>query len=171
MKSVTSDPSYIVPLLINGKEVTTTTTFEVVSPTSHKQVWQSSSASLEDAKAAISAAQAAFPAWSKMKPTAKRAVFTKAADIIEARAAELAEYMKVETGAASAFSDGFNVPKTADMLRDVAGRLSTVMGHIPTCEEEGTSALIMKEPYGVVLGIAPWYFHFHLSKPASAHVV
>ncbi|CAO2649770.1 Nn.00g010620.m01.CDS01 [Neocucurbitaria sp. VM-36] len=156
MRAVAPDPAFTVPLLINGKEVTTTTIFPIISPASHKQLWQSSSTSLEDAKAAVSAAEAAFPAWSKMKPTAKRAIFMKAADIIDARAQELAEYMKVETGAAAAFSDGFNVPKAADMLRDVAGRLSTVMGHIPTCEEEGTSALIVKEPYGVVLGIAPW---------------
>jgi acyl-CoA reductase-like NAD-dependent aldehyde dehydrogenase len=153
---VTPDTSYIVPLLINGEEVTTSTTFTVTSPASHKEVWQSSSASLEDVKSAISAAKAAFPAWSKMKPSAKRAIFMKAADIIDARATELADYMKIETGAADAFSSGFNVPKAADMLRDVAGRLSAVMGHIPTCEEEGTSALIVKEPYGVVLGIAPW---------------
>jgi acyl-CoA reductase-like NAD-dependent aldehyde dehydrogenase len=152
----TSDPTFTVPLLINGKEVTTKTTFPVVSPASHKEIWQSSSASLEDVKAATSAAQAAFPIWSKMKPTAKRAIFMKAADIIDARAAEMGEYMKIETGAASPFADGFNVPKAADMLRDVAGRLSTVMGSIPTCEEEGTSALIVKEPLGVVLAIAPW---------------
>jgi acyl-CoA reductase-like NAD-dependent aldehyde dehydrogenase len=64
--------------------------------------------------------------------------------------------MKIETGAADAFSSGFNVPKCADMLRDVAGRLSGVMGHIPICETEGTAALIVKEPLGVVLAIAPW---------------
>lgn len=155
-KMVTPDTGFTVPLFINGKEVTTKTTFPVVSPASHEEIWQSSSASLEDVKAATSAAQAAFPSWSKMKPTAKRAVFLKAADIMDARAAELGEYMKIETGAASPFADGFNVPKTAEMLRDVAGRLSTTMGHIPTCEEEGTSALILKEPFGVVLAIAPW---------------
>jgi len=154
--AVSPDPSYVVPLLINGKEVTTSTTFTVTSPASHKEVWQSSSASLEDVKAAVSAAKAAFPVWSKMKPSAKRAIFMKAADIIEARATELADYMNIETGAAAPFSSGFNVPKASDMLRDVAGRLSAVMGHIPSCEEEGTSALIVKEPYGVVLGIAPW---------------
>jgi len=154
--SVTPDTNLTVPLLINGKEITTTTTFAVTSPASHEQLWLSSSASLEDVEAATSAAQAAFPAWSKLKPTAKRAIFMKAADIIESRAAELGGYMKIETGAEAPFADGFNVPKTADMLRDVAGRLSTVMGHIPTCEEEGTSALIVKEPLGVVLAIAPW---------------
>src|SRR5690349_5095053 len=102
---VTPEPTFTVPLLIDGKEVTTTNTFPVTSPESHKEIWQSSSASLEDARAATSAAQAAFPIWSKMKPTAKRAIFMKAADIIDARAAELGEYMKIETGAASPFAD------------------------------------------------------------------
>lgn len=64
--------------------------------------------------------------------------------------------MKLETGAASPFADGFNVPKCADMLRDVAGRLTSIQGTIPSCEQEGTSALIVKEPFGVVLAIAPW---------------
>jgi acyl-CoA reductase-like NAD-dependent aldehyde dehydrogenase len=154
---VQPDPSYTVPLLINGKEVTTKTTFAVTSPSSHKTVWNSSSASLEDVKSAVSAAKSAFPAWSKMKHSAKRNIFLQAANVIDARAQEFADYMNIETGAADAFSSGFNVPKMADMLRDVAGRLSGVMGHIPACEEEGTSALIVKEPYGVVLGIAPWY--------------
>jgi acyl-CoA reductase-like NAD-dependent aldehyde dehydrogenase len=153
---VKPDTSYTVPLLINGKEVTTKTTFSVTSPTTQKEVWSSSSASLEDVGAATSAAQAALPAWSKTKPATKRAIFMKAADIIDARADELAEYMKIETGAASPFANGFNVPKCADMLRDVAGRLSTVMGSIPICEQEGTSALIVKEPIGTVLAIAPW---------------
>ena len=153
---MTTDASYTVPLLINGKEVTTDTTFSITSPSSHKQIWQSSSASIEDAKNATAAAQAAFPAWAKLKPAAKRDIFMKAASIVDARASELADYMKIETGAADAFSSGFNVPKCADMLRDVAGRLSSVMGHIPSCETEGTAALVIKEPLGVVLAIAPW---------------
>lgn len=80
----------------------------------------------------------------------------KAADIIDARAAELGDYMKLETGATSPFADGLNIPKCADVLRDVAGRLTSIQGTIPSCEQEGTSALIVKEPYGVVLAIAPW---------------
>jgi acyl-CoA reductase-like NAD-dependent aldehyde dehydrogenase len=155
-KAVSADLTLTVPLLIDGKEVKTTTTFPVISPTTQKELWQSSSVSLDHVKSATSAAQSALPAWAKMKPAAKRAIFMKAADIIDARAAELAEYMKLETGAASQFADGFNVPKCADMLRDVAGRLSTIMGSIPTCEAEGTSALIVKEPIGTVLAIAPW---------------
>ncbi|EUC36089.1 hypothetical protein COCCADRAFT_89167 [Bipolaris zeicola 26-R-13] len=156
IKVIKPDPSYTVPLLINGQEVTTSTTFAVTSPSSHKDLWRASSASPSDVTSAVSAAKAAFPAWSKMKHSAKRNIFLKAASVIEARADEFADYMKLETGAGDMFANGFNVPKMADMLRDVAGRLSGVMGHIPSCEEEGTSALIVKEPFGVVLGIAPW---------------
>lgn len=155
-ETVKPDTGLTVPLLINGKYVKTKTTFSVTSPATQEQLWQSSSASLEDVAAATDAAQKAFPAWSKMKPVAKRAIFMKAADIMDARAAELGQYQKMETGAAAPFADGFDVPKAAEMLRDVAGRLSTVMGVIPTCEEEGTSALVVKEPLGVVLAIAPW---------------
>ncbi|RMZ68551.1 salicylaldehyde dehydrogenase [Pyrenophora seminiperda CCB06] len=161
---VKPDTSYTVPLLINGEEVITKTTFSVTSPATSKQVWNSSSASLDDVNSAVSAAKAAFPSWSRMKPSAKRTIFLQAANIVEARAEELANYMEIETGSADAFSKGFNVPKMADMLRDVAGRLSGIMGHIPSCAEEGTSALIVKEPYGVVLGIAPWYVSWRVYK-------
>jgi len=151
-----NESSYTVPLLINGEEITTKTTFSVISPSSHKQIWSASSASLDDVKSAISAAQAAFPAWAKTKPSTRRDIFLKAADIFASRADEAGRYMEEETGSAPAFSSGFNVPLTAEMFKDVAGRCSTITGIIPTCSQEGTSALVIKEPYGVVLGIAPW---------------
>ena len=80
----------------------------------------------------------------------------RASDIMKKRFDECAEYMEIETGSTEALSKGFNVPSTIEQLRDVAGRIVTSTGYIPVCAEEGKSALIYKEPYGVVLGIAPW---------------
>jgi len=151
-----SDSAYVVPLLINGKDVTTETTFAVTSPSTHQEIWQSSSASLSDVDNAIAAAQAAFPAWSKTKPATRRNILLKAAEVLEKRAEELGGYMMQEMGAARGFAAGFNVPVATEMVKDVAGRLSGIMGSIPVCAEEGTGALVVKEPYGVVLGIAPW---------------
>jgi acyl-CoA reductase-like NAD-dependent aldehyde dehydrogenase len=159
-----SSSSYTVPLLINGKELTSSATFPVVSPSSHKEIWQASAASLDDVSAAIAAAQAAFPAWAKTKPAARRNILLKAAEIMESRKEELAGYMMQETGSEAAFSAGFNVPLAAEMMRDVAGRVGTIMGHIPTCAEDGTAALVVKEPYGVVLGIAPWSVNLRFQK-------
>lgn len=149
--------SYTVPLLIDGKEVTSSTTFEVISPRTHKLLWHASSATKENAIAAVDAAVKAFPSWSKTKPAFRRDIFLRAADILQKRAEECGNYMKDETGAADAFSSGFNIPLTAEILRDVGGKIAaSLAGVIPSCAHDGTSALVLKEPFGVILGIAPW---------------
>ncbi|KAF7352468.1 putative salicylaldehyde dehydrogenase protein [Mycena venus] len=72
---------HTIPLLINGEEKISSTTFPVDSPLSHTTIWSCSSASSADAEAAIAAASAAFPAWSKTKPVERRKILLKAADL------------------------------------------------------------------------------------------
>lgn len=148
--------SDVVPLLINGKEITSETTFDVVSPGSGKVIWKGSSVSKQQAIEAVEAAQAAFPAWSKSKPAFRRDILLKASDILKSRGKEVCEYMNVETGSTETNSTYFNLPSSIEQLRDVAGRIVTVTGNILVPGEEGKSALMYKEPYGVVFGIAPW---------------
>jgi acyl-CoA reductase-like NAD-dependent aldehyde dehydrogenase len=147
----------VVPLQIYGNEVKTNTTFDVVNPSSGKVIWKAASASKEDVLKAVEAAQAAFPAWSKTKPSKRRDILLKAADILASRSEELGKYMMDETGSGEAFAGGFNIPTSVEMLKDIAGRIITISGSVPACGEDGKSAIIYKEPYGVVLGIAPWY--------------
>ena len=149
--------SFTVPLLIDGKEVLSPTTFPVVSPSNSETLWQCSSASVKDAIAAVDAASAAFPAWSKTKPSFRRSIFLKAADLLDKRENECHDYLMRETGATEPFAK-FNTITTAEMLRDVSGRIEQALhGEIPVCAQEGTEALVVKEPFGVVLGVAPWY--------------
>lgn len=154
---VNGSSKHTVPIQINGKEVKTEHTIDVVNPATGKVIWESSSASKKDAINAIEAAKAAFPAWSKTKPSKRRDILLKAADILASRAEEIGGYMIDETGAVSAYATGFNLPNSVEMLRDVAGRIVTATSYMPVVAEEGKSALVLKEPYGVVLGIAPWY--------------
>lgn len=151
--------SFTIPLLINGKETTTSNTFAVHSPGAHKDLWSCSSASSSDVDAALQAAKAAFPAWSKTKPVARRNILLKAADLLEQRGEEFKEHMTQETGAVAMFT-GFNVMIAAELIRDVAGRIGAIMGAIPQTQDDDTTALVLKEPFGVVLGIAPWYVTF-----------
>lgn len=81
-----------VPLWIAGQELTTTTTFDVISPNDAKNLWSSSSASPKEAVQAIEAAQRAFKTWRKSKPAEIRTVLLKAADVVEGRREELSEY-------------------------------------------------------------------------------
>ncbi|KAJ7457337.1 Aldehyde/histidinol dehydrogenase [Mycena latifolia] len=127
--------SYTVPLLINGEEKIAASTFPVESPLSHTTLWSCSSASAADTDAAIAAASAAFPIWSKTKPAARRTILLKAADLLEQRAPELQAHMNQETGSVDPFA-AFNV--------------------MTAVQRDNGHALILKEPFGVILSIAPW---------------
>src|ERR1700761_8950632 len=83
----------VLPLIIGGQEVVTPTTFPVISPLTGKEIWSSSSSSRQDAIDAADAAQRAFPAWSRTKPSERRDIFLRAADIIDRRRDELKHYI------------------------------------------------------------------------------
>ncbi|KUM59475.1 hypothetical protein ACN42_g7657 [Penicillium freii] len=145
-----------VPLLINGHEEITPKTFPVISPYTNTTIWTASAATPQDAIRAVEAADAAFPSWSQTKPTVRRDILFKAADILEARLDTNAEYMRQEMGADVGASAGFVVPLAVRMLREVASRITSICGSVPVVETEGQSAIVFKEAMGVILGIVPW---------------
>jgi acyl-CoA reductase-like NAD-dependent aldehyde dehydrogenase len=148
-----SVPSY--PLIISNKPHKTATSFPVYSPATGALQHHFSSASIEDADAALKSAQAAFLPWKNLPPAKKRDIFLKTAEIMDSRREELTNYMVNETGASAPWA-AFNLNLASEILRDVAGRISSVSGTIPQTATEGVSALVLKEPYGVILAIAPW---------------
>lgn len=155
MNGQSNGASGSIPLWIAGKEVTTSTTFDVVSPATGKTLWQSSSISAKQAVEAVEAAEKAFKTWKKAKPAEVRTILLKAADILDERAKEISSYMMEETGALEAFT-GFNMVVAAENFRDVAGRAANIQGVIPQTGTPGQAAFIFKEPFGVNFGISPW---------------
>ena len=151
-----ASPDTVVPLIINGKEETTSETFDVISPYNGQVCWKAASATPSDAIKAVEAAEAAFPAWSRTKPNARRDILLKTADILERQLKENAAIMRTEMGADVFASEGFISPMAIGMLKDIAGRVSSICGSVPVVEEEGQSAIVYKEPMGVILGIVPW---------------
>jgi acyl-CoA reductase-like NAD-dependent aldehyde dehydrogenase len=153
----TSEPGkLIVPLWIDGKEEFTSSTFDVTTPKTNETCWKAASATTEDALRAVSSAQAAFPSWSKTKPTTRRDILLKAADLLEERTQDNAVYMETEMGTDIGVAMYFVIPLAIKMCKDIAGRITSICGSVPVCQDEGTSAVVYKEPYGVTLGIVPW---------------
>ncbi len=111
--------------------------------------------SVAKAIAAAEAAAAAFPDWSMTGPAQRRACLLKAADIIEARRADFARSMAEETGATARWSE-FNTRIAAQILRENAALATQVKGEVIPSDAPGTTALAIRRPAGVVLGIAPW---------------
>lgn len=151
-----AETAYQVPLIINDELVTTSATFPVIAPATGKTLWRASSASKTDALAALKAAEDALPAWRATKSTVRREILNRAADVMERRGAEGIELIVKETAALQSFS-GFNLSVAVGMIRDVAGRITgSLSGAVQECGADGTSAIILKEPFGVVFSISPW---------------
>jgi benzaldehyde dehydrogenase (NAD) len=146
-----------VVMLIGGEAVQASDgrTFERRNPLDGSVASTAPAATPADAVAAVDAAAAAFVAWSRTGPNERRALLSKAADALEARAADFAAAMAAETGASGIWA-GFNVHLAADMLRDAGALTTQVSGEVIPSDVPGSLAMAVRQPAGVVLGIAPW---------------
>jgi acyl-CoA reductase-like NAD-dependent aldehyde dehydrogenase len=79
----------------------------------------------------------------------------KAADLLQARVADFTSAMMEETGATAAWA-GFNVHLASQMLREAGAMTTQIKGEIIPSDKPGLLAMAMRQPVGVILGIAPW---------------
>ena len=145
------------PLLIGNQDLAAAggAVFERRDPVSGAIATRAAAASVADATAAVNAASAAFGASSQMGPNARRTLLLKGADSIEQRGPDFIAAMMAETGATAAWG-GFNVKLGAAMLREAAAMTTLVAGEVIPSDQAGCLAFSVREPVGVVLGIAPW---------------
>jgi benzaldehyde dehydrogenase (NAD) len=146
-----------IQLLIAGRDVPAAkaATFERQNPISGEVATRAAAASVEDARAAADAAAAAFPKWSALGPSERRAKLNRAADLLESRAAQFAAILTTETGATAGWGH-FNVHLAAGMLREAAAMTTQITGEVVPSDVPGSLAMAIRQPVGVVLGIAPW---------------
>jgi acyl-CoA reductase-like NAD-dependent aldehyde dehydrogenase len=120
-----------------------------------------------DARKACDAAAAAFPDWSHTPPAERRSYFLKAADILERRQQEIISIITQETGGTlgwGMFQTGF-VP---GLLREAAAQVHAINGEIIPADLPGAFFIAIRQPVGVVAGIAPWNAPLILSLRAVA---
>ena len=150
------DTSSTIPLWLNGKAITTAESFDIISPLTEKVLYKAAAASASDALAAVDAAAAAQESWAATKPSFRRDLFLKAADELVKRKDELWHYCSTETGSTEPYF-AFDFNDALESLRSCAGIIHTAsVGQSIPIAEEGRSSMLLPEPYGVVLSIAPW---------------
>lgn len=153
--STFADGTATIPLIIDGELLITDKTFDVVSPVTGKLVHRCCGASSTTVQAAVDAASRALKEWRQSTPGHRRNIFLRAAQVMEKRRGELAQCMMLETGASQEWAD-FNVDTAIELILDIAGRIATIEGSVPQCQDPGITAIVLKQPFGVVLAIAPW---------------
>ena len=146
-----------ISMLINGEAVDARNAarFTRNNPLDGAIATSAPAATADDARAAVDAAAQAFPAWSAMAPGARRALLMKAAQALEAKVEAFSAAMAAETGASGIWA-GFNVHLAADMLVEAAALTTQIDGAVIPSNVPGSLALAVRQPAGVVLGIAPW---------------
>jgi acyl-CoA reductase-like NAD-dependent aldehyde dehydrogenase len=131
------------------------TTFEDRDPYNGEVVAIVPAGGTEDARRAIDAASAAFPAWSASSPAERQSVFLKAADILESRRDEIVSMLARETGATFGFAM-FQMHFVPGLFRQAAAVGYQPIGQILPSDNPGTFAMGVRKPVGVVGAIAPW---------------
>ena len=130
-------------------------TFERRNPVTGEVATTTAAASVADVDAACEAAAVAFPAWSALGPNARRALLYKAADALEARKDAFIAAMVNEIGATPPWA-GFNLMLAAGIIREAAAMTTQIGGEVIPSDKPGCIAMALREPVGVMVGIAPW---------------
>jgi len=162
------------PLMIGGREVRAASQFEDRSPIDTRILLGTfQQASREQARDAIAAAKAAYPAWSARPWTERVALLKKVADNIRARRWELSALMGYEAGKNRLECVG-DVEESADLIEyycnqiEQHGGFATKLGTLGP-NEDNSSVL---RPYGVWAVISPFNFPLALAAgPAGGALV
>jgi aldehyde dehydrogenase (NAD+) len=113
----------------------------------------------DEAKGAIAAAQAAFPAWRNTPAPVRGRILAKAVQLSYERKEEIARMMTHEEGKALSESRG-EVQKSINLLEYYAGMSFRIEGRTSPSEMPSTFVYTIRQPLGVVSCVTPWNFPF-----------
>lgn len=150
------DALEVIKLHIGGHNVTSEASFEVKSPATGKPIRRVWGAGVHEANEAVAAAAAALPSWRDTPPQVRRDILLRAAEIVIQRKDEFWHHFSEEIGGQRPFCE-VNHRLSREIILDVASRVTTLEDRSPRLSSPDQGAIVFREPYGVVLAIAPWY--------------
>jgi acyl-CoA reductase-like NAD-dependent aldehyde dehydrogenase len=129
--------------------------FERINPITGAVASSAQAMKGSDIPAIAEKAAAAFPIWAATGPNARRAVLMKAAAALESKADAFVEAMMAEIGATKGWAL-FNLGLAASIVREAAALTTQISGEVIPSDKPGCLSMALREPVGVILGIAPW---------------
>jgi succinate-semialdehyde dehydrogenase / glutarate-semialdehyde dehydrogenase len=142
---------------INGEWLPAPERFAVLDPATGRTLAQVANVTLPQVQSALSAAQAAWPAW-RNRPAKERAgLMMKWFALIQLHAEDLARLMTAEQGKPLAESRG-EVAYGASFIEWFAEEARRVYGEVVPTTDPTKRFLVIKQPIGVCAAITPWNF-------------
>src|SRR5438067_1600165 len=131
--------------------------FDVIDPATENKIASVASASVDDAKAAIDAAQDAFAGWAARKPRERAEILRKAFELIVRDAERFAKLITIENGKALSDSKG-EVLYSAEFFRWNAEEAVRNIGQVYMAPASGARVVAQHKPAGVAVLVTPWNF-------------
>ncbi|MDO9713062.1 aldehyde dehydrogenase family protein [Paracraurococcus lichenis] len=145
------------PMLVGGDWVLATSgeTILVENPANRQPIAAVPRGRAGDVAAAVAAALAAFPDWSRIPPRERGRALLRIADVLEGRAEEIARQVAMETGNALRTQARPEAQGLSQIFRYFGGLASELKGEtIPLGDH--VLSYTRREPIGVVGAIIPW---------------
>jgi betaine-aldehyde dehydrogenase len=137
--------------------------FDVVNPADGSTVQQVRLASTGDVDAAVAAATAALPEWSRATPAARSEALLRLAGVLTEHAADFAAVETAQTGKPIKLSTGFDVPGTIDNTAFFGGAARNLEGRAGGEYSGDHTSYVRREAIGVIGSIAPWNYPLQMA--------
>ena len=131
--------------------------FDVIDPATEKTIASVASATVDDAKAAVDAAQDAFEGWAGRKPRERGEILRKAYEVIMRDAERFAKIITLENGKSLTDSRG-EVAYAAEFFRWYAEEAVRNNGQVSMAPSSGARIFVQHKPAGVAVLVTPWNF-------------
>jgi len=132
-------------------------TFDVINPANEQVIAKVASATVEDARAALDAADAAFADWASRKPRERAEILRKAFELISAERESFARLMTLENGKALPDSRG-EAAYAAEFFRWFAEEAVRNIGEVMRSPTTGARIFVHHKPAGIAVLVTPWNF-------------
>ncbi|HZW88967.1 MAG TPA: aldehyde dehydrogenase family protein, partial [Myxococcaceae bacterium] len=130
---------------------------EVFDPSTGARTRQVPFATAADVDAAVRAAAAAFPAWSRTPPVVRARVLFRFRELAEARADVITRLITAEHGKILSDARG-ELTRGMEVVEFACGIPQLLKGEITEQVGRGVDAWSVRQPLGVVAGITPFNF-------------
>ena len=149
---------------INGQRVDSSTgeTRPARSPVDGRVLADLAACTEADVDRAVAAAREAFGGWSGESAEHRKKVLLRLADLMERHADELSLRETLDIGKAIAQTTTVDIPGSIETFRWYAEAADKVAGELPATPR-GATALVTREPLGVVGAIVPWNYPLEIA--------
>ncbi|WPB57029.1 NAD-dependent succinate-semialdehyde dehydrogenase [Xylophilus sp. GOD-11R] len=153
-----NDPTLLrTDALVDGQWIKGSSRFDVNDPATGRKLADVPNLGAADAEYAISAANAAWPAWRAQTGKQRHAILLKWYELLMANAEDLGRIMTAEQGKPFAEAKG-EVTYAASFVEWFAEEAKRVNGETLPQFDNNRRLMVLKQPVGVCAAITPWNF-------------